>query len=143
MAERVLTVLFVLATLVLAAAWPGWRLAEAPPAYGEEPARLLARAGTQERRPPPGDVVVLARRFEFFPAVELMVGQSYRLHLSAVDGVHSMVLNGREVLLVPGEVRVVDITPDRPGSLDLRCNEYCGLGHSRMRGAITVVEAQD
>lgn len=143
--DRLATALFIAATLALAVAWPGWRLADAPPAYAEAPAAFAARVdafadGNAVVRPAPGDVPVLARRFEFFPALELQVGQTYRLHVSSVDGVHSLVLDGREVLLVPGQVRILEVTPERPGGLDLRCNEYCGLGHNRMRGDVLVVE---
>lgn len=143
--DRLAAALFIAATLALAVAWPGWRLADIPPAYAEEPAAFAARidvfaGGKAVVRPGAGDVPLLARRFEFFPALELRVGQTYRLHVSSVDGVHSLVLDGREMLLVPGEVRILEVTPERPGRLDLRCNEYCGLGHNRMRGDVMAVE---
>lgn len=145
MADRWLTALFVVATALLVAAWPGWRLADAPAAYAEAPEAFAARvaafaAGQEMVRPAPGDVPVLARRFEFTPAVELKVGQTYRLHLSSVDGIHALAVNGVEIMLVPGEVRVLELTPDRLGPLEARCNEYCGLGHNRMRATIVVVE---
>lgn len=145
MRDRWATILFALASLVLVAVWPGWRLVDAPAAYTESPEAFAARvaafaAGQSMVRPPPGDVPLLARRFEFHPALELKIGQTYRLHLSSVDGVHALVLGGAEVMLVPGEVRVLEITPDRLGPLEARCNEYCGLGHNKMRGQIVVVE---
>lgn len=145
MADRWLTALFVVVTAALVAAWPGWRLADSPAAYAEPPEAFAARvaafaAGQAVVRPAPGDVPVLARRFEFSPALELKVGHTYRLHLSSVDGIHALAVNGTEIMLVPGEVRILDLSPDRPGPLEARCNEYCGLGHNRMRGSITVVE---
>jgi cytochrome c oxidase subunit 2 len=145
MRDRWATLVFSLASLVLVAVWPGWRLADMPAAYAEPPEAFAARveafvAGQPIVRPVPGDVPLLARRFEFHPALELRIGRTYRLHLSSVDGVHALVLDGVEMMLVPGEVRVLDITPDRAGPLEARCNEYCGLGHNRMRGQIVAVE---
>lgn len=139
-ADRLAAMLFVLASVALAAAWPGWRLTEVPPAYAEDPTSFAARVAAQGARPPPGDVLLLARRFEFLPALELKAGGTYRLHVSSVDGVHSLVLDGREILLVPGQVSILEVTPRRPGPLDIRCNEYCGLGHGKMRGEVMVVE---
>ena len=145
MRDRWATIAFVLASLVLVAAWPGWRLAETPAAYAEAPEAFAARveafaAGQPVVRPSPGDVPLLARRFEFHPALELKVGQTYRLHLSSMDGVHALAVGRAEMMLMPGEVRVLEITPERTGPLEARCNEYCGLGHNRMRGQIVVVE---
>lgn len=151
-AERALTMLVAAATLGLLLAFPAWRMEDIPPAYALEPVEVLERVqdfaalhatgteidGMPLVAPPPGDVPVLARRYEFWPALELAAGQTYRLHASSLDGIHSMVLDGQELLLVPGEVRVLEITPRSPGRLDIRCNEYCGLGHNKMRGIITV-----
>lgn len=145
MPDRWLAMLLALATVVLVAAWPGWRLADAPAAYAESPESFAARVeafarGQQVVRPAPGDVPVLARRFEFHPALELKVGHTYRLHLSSVDGVHALAVNGAEIMLVPGEVRVLELTPDRAGPVQARCTEYCGLGHNRMRATLVAVE---
>lgn len=154
-AERWAAALVLAGGIGLMAAWPGWRLSDAPPAdvYAQNPELFLAAAetyaqahGAGERdgmtvvRPPPGaEVPVVARRFEFWPALELQAGERYRLHVMALDTVHSVVVQGREFALLPGQVRMVEITavPDAPPIL--QCGEYCGLGHNRMRGAVTVV----
>lgn len=91
-------------------------------------------------RPQPGQPAYLvARRFEFWPPLHLAAGQDYPLVLGAVDGVHSVWLAGREYLLVPGRQSLVTVRFDRDQVVDLRCNEYCGLAHTRMRGQIRVV----
>lgn len=141
--------LLVAATAGLLLAWPGWRLSDAPPkdAYAMETQAFLTaaqvfadrhRVGERVRPPPGADVPVVARRFQFWPDLELQAGQTYRLHVAAVDVVHSVVVQGRELALVPGQVRVVDITPSA-GDVVLQCGEYCGLGHNRMRGTATVI----
>lgn len=143
------------ASLALLLAWPGWRLSDAPPvdAYTQTPEAFQAavetyaaqhavgeRDGMPLVRPPPGaDVPVLARRFQFWPALQLQAGQAYRLHVATVDTVHSVVVRGRELALVPGQVRVVDVTPEAGTPPALQCGEYCGLGHTRMRAGIEVV----
>lgn len=143
------------ASLILLLAWPGWRLSDAPPvdAYMQAPDAFLAAAeayaaahavgerdGMPLVRPPPGAAVpVLARRFQFWPALQLQAGQTYRLHVATVDTVHSVVVQGRELALLPGQVRVVDVTPEAGTPPALQCGEYCGLGHTRMRAGIEVV----
>ncbi|KAF0222658.1 MAG: Heme/copper-type cytochrome/quinol [Rhodospirillaceae bacterium] len=122
---------------VLAMFWPGWTEPEADMGEAVEATAFIARvhayAGLYSEDAPAGEIPMLARRFEFYPAVRLQSGQSYRLLLMAEDAVHSVVVNGREMLLVPGMVQAVELSP-RPGDVvELRCNEYCGLGHNRMR----------
>lgn len=153
-AERLAVLALAAVTLALLAALPAWRLDDRPAAnaYAEEPAAFLARVedfaarhatgrmaeGGELVAPPPGDVPLLARRFEFWPPLELEAGRTYRLHVASTDTVHSVAVDGREVLLVPGETRVLAVTPAVPGRLPLLCNEYCGLGHNRMRGMVVV-----
>ncbi|MBC7952738.1 MAG: quinol oxidase [Rhodospirillaceae bacterium] len=133
------------ASLVLLAAWPVWRMTDSAPtdSYAQSPDQFILGAETYaathqigERdgmpvvQPPPGsDVPVIARRFQFWPALDLQAGETYRLHVAAVDTVHSVVVQGREYSLVPGQVRMVEVT----GPLILQCGEYCGLGHNRMQ----------
>lgn len=137
-------------------AWPGWRLTDFPPAdaYAQDSGifagvaetyaaahRIGERDGMPLVRPPPGaDVPVIARRFEFWPALELEAGQTYRLHVAALDTVHTVAVDGREVILIPGQVRVVEVMPSRSGPLALQCGEYCGLGHNRMRGSVAATD---
>lgn len=154
-ADRLGAALLAAASLALLLAWPGWRLGDAPPAdaYAQDPAAFQAavetyaaahavgeRDGMPLVRPPPGaDVPVLARRFQFWPALQLQAGQTYHLHVASVDTVHSVVVQGHELALLPGQVRVVDVTPAAGAPPALQCGEYCGLGHTRMRAGIEVV----
>lgn len=98
--------------------------------------------GTPIVRPPAGsDVPMLAKRWEFSPALELEPGKTYRLHLLAEDTVHSAAIGDAEVLLVPGQVRVVTLTAPASGRVRFQCGEYCGLGHTKMIGSIEVMRA--
>lgn len=154
MRDRLAAALMIAATLTLLAALPGWRMTDAPPpdAFAETPEAFLARAEAFAARhatgdeadgmavvaPPPGDVPVVARRYQFWPALVLRTGTAYRLHVASVDSVHTLAVDGREYLLVPGQTRVIELTPRAAGPLALQCGEYCGLGHNGMRGAVTV-----
>lgn len=93
-------------------------------------------------RPPPGDVYVTATRWSFAPALELVAGQSYRLHVASRDSLHGLVIDGRETLLLPGTASVLTLTPAAPGRIALQCSEYCGLEHNKMRSWITVTAGE-
>lgn len=128
-----------MAFLALAAWWPGWRGGEQPLGQAVDPAAFVAETQAFAARhqagervePPAGDVPLLARRFEFWPHLKLSPEKHYRLRVMAEDSVHSVAVNGREMLLVPGHVQDIDVAPG--DQVELRCNEYCGLGHNRMR----------
>ncbi|MBX9634834.1 MAG: quinol oxidase [Magnetospirillum sp.] len=155
-ADRWGAALLLAVTLGLLAAWPVWRLTDLAPAdaYAQTPENFAQsmevyvavhqvgeRDGMPLIRPQPGaDIPVIARRFEFWPALELKAGQSYRLHVTSLDTVHTVVVHGQEFSLIPGQVRVIQLAPAKPGMLILQCGEYCGLGHNRMRGSAEVVD---
>ena len=68
------------------------------------------------------------------------VGQPVKVHLTAEDVLHSFYVPAFRVKrdTVPGMDNYVWFVADQPGSYDLFCAEYCGVGHSAM---ITTVEA--
>lgn len=93
--------------------------------------------------PPAGaDVYLLARKWEFYPILELEKGQSYRVHMSSTDWQHGFSLQPININLQiqPGYEMVLTITPDSTGEFTIVCNEYCGIGHHQMLGRIHVVE---
>lgn len=153
--DRWATAAFGLMTLALLLAWPGWHRSDEEAAnvtavtsetFTERAEAYAAAHAVGERggmpliRPDPGaEVPVIARRFQFWPALELVAGQTYRLRLAAVDNVHSVAIAGQEVLLIPGHAYLMEITPAAVGMLPMQCAEYCGLGHNRMGGDIRVV----
>lgn len=92
-------------------------------------------------RPPAGaDIYMLGRLWEWYPALELEQGQSYRLHLSSVDWQHGFSLQPENinVQVIPGYEMVMKITPNKSGEFSVICNEYCGIGHHQMIGKIYV-----
>jgi len=97
-------------------------------------------------KPPVGaDIYLVARLWDWWPAYELEVGQSYRLHLSSTDWQHGFSLQPANinVQVLPGYEMVMTVKPNKVGEYAIVCNEYCGIGHHNMLGKIHVVERGD
>jgi len=94
-------------------------------------------------RPPPGsDVYMMGRVYMWWPMLELVKGETYRLHLSSIDLQHGFSLQPVNINLQvhPGYESVVTMTPNQSGQFGIVCNEYCGFGHHTMTGRIYVVD---
>ena len=94
------------------------------------------------RVPPGGDVYMVSRLWDFWPIVELEVGESYRFHLSSMDWQHGFSLQPANINIqvMPKYEHVMTFTPNSTGEFSVICNEYCGIGHHLMIGKIHVVE---
>jgi cytochrome c oxidase subunit 2 len=93
--------------------------------------------------PPAGsDVYLIARLWAWWPILELEKGQSYRLHLSAMDYQHGFSLQPTNINLqvIPGYEMVITVTPNQAGNFAIVCNEYCGIGHHTMVSRLYVTE---
>lgn len=79
------------------------------------------------------------------PNLQLPVGRSARLYLSAREVIHSLwVPEFRQKQdAVPGITTEITVTPTKTGSYRLICTELCGLGHSLMRTRAIVTSAPD
>ena len=91
--------------------------------------------------PPPGaDVYLLGRMWQWYPALRLRMGETYRLHLSSLDLQHGFSLQplNMNFQVLPGYDHVLTITPTSKGEFTIVCNEFCGAGHHAMTGKIFV-----
>ena len=91
--------------------------------------------------PPAGsDVYLVARLWEWWPLLELEAGKSYRLHLVSMDWLHGFSLQPENINIQvhPGYDHVLTITPTRPGTYSIICNEYCGVNHHTMSSRLYV-----
>jgi heme/copper-type cytochrome/quinol oxidase subunit 2 len=94
--------------------------------------------------PPAGsDVYILARNYDFGKfTLELEKDKSYRLKLASEDIKHSIIV--RELKLRnrinAGEISTIEFRPEKAGTFDVVCGEYCGIGHGSMVGRLIVTE---
>ncbi|HET6616641.1 MAG TPA: cytochrome c oxidase subunit II [Gemmatimonadota bacterium] len=76
--------------------------------------------------------------------LHLPVNRAVRIDLTSEDVIHSFFLPDMRVKqdAVPGMVIGVWVEPTKAGEYTLGCAELCGLGHYRMKGSVTVHEAE-
>jgi cytochrome c oxidase subunit 2 len=97
--------------------------------------------GLRQTGPGRYEVVMRAKVWAFDPAaLEVPAGATVRFLIAPEDVVHgfkflSLPVN---VMLIPGQISVVEHTFDEPGSYTYVCHEYCGAGHFAMAGTLTV-----
>jgi len=72
------------------------------------------------------------------------VGKPVRVRLRSKDVIHSFFLPNFRLKqdAVPGMGIEVWFTPTKPGQYEIACAELCGLGHYRMKAALTVDESE-
>src|SRR5260370_42679937 len=73
----------------------------------------------------------------------LPVDRPVLVHLSTKDVIHSFGLYEMRVKqdAIPGMDIPVWFIPTRVGDYEITCSQLCGLGHFRIRGAVTVQTA--
>ncbi len=96
--------------------------------------------------PPPGDIYMLGRQWQWYPILELQKDEVYKLHLSSTDIQHGFSLQPLNLnfQVLPGQDYILTFTPTTAGEYRILCNEFCGgvevLGHHTMTGKLTVKE---
>ena len=92
--------------------------------------------------PPGTDAYLMAYRYGWTPELVLQEDTEYRIWISSADNLHGFsIVGGTQNLnleISPNHASGVSLTPDAPGRYLVVCNEYCGLGHHKMMGYITV-----
>jgi cytochrome c oxidase subunit 2 len=87
-------------------------------------------------------IEMTAARFEFTPAkIEVDQGDQVTLKLRSTDTVHGLAIKEFKVkVTIPksGEVVTARFTADKAGTFQFTCSEFCGGGHSRMKGTLVV-----
>jgi len=85
---------------------------------------------------------VTASRYRFEPAlIEVEQGDRVVLKLRSVDGPHGIAIKGvKAKASIPedGSVVTLEFVAAKAGRFNFACNEYCGPGHTRMRGSLVV-----
>ena len=90
--------------------------------------------------PAGGDAYLMGRMWQWYPALRLRKGETYRLHLSSLDLSHGFSLQplNMNFQVMPGYDHVLTLTPTSKGTFTIVCNEFCGIGHQLMFGRIIV-----
>jgi cytochrome c oxidase subunit 2 len=82
-----------------------------------------------------------ARHFAFEPnEIKAPHGKKVRLLITAMDGDHGFKLDAFHIdrQLPKGQTVTVEFTADRSGTFRYQCSHFCGLGHGKMKGTLTV-----
>jgi len=122
-----------------------------PAAFLERVEKFIAATKVGERKlgdfvipiaepAPGGDAYLLGRMWSWSPILKLRQGETYRIHLSALDLQHGFSLQplNMNFQVLPGYDHVLTITPTSKGEFTIVCNEFCGIGHDKMFGKIIV-----
>jgi cytochrome c oxidase subunit 2 len=94
-------------------------------------------------QPPAGaEVYLTAMTYQWYPILQLVRGQRYRLHISSLDNNNGFSLYPINVnfQIVPGYDYALEVTPTAAGDFRIICNEFCGIGHHTMVGRVIVVD---
>lgn len=108
--------------------------------------QMFAEPGVRITGPGTAQVSIVAQAFSFVPErVRVPVDTEVTFYLTSRDVIHGwqVVNTNLNVEVIPGEISVLRYTFTRPGSYLTVCNQYCGVGHQNMLGAIEVVSAAE
>lgn len=98
--------------------------------------------GSAAGEDPPREIAVVARRFAFDPPrIEVALGERVRLLVVAADGVHGLEIKKFKVNreIPKGTTPMaIEFTASAVGEYPILCSEYCGAGHTRMKGELVV-----
>ncbi len=90
----------------------------------------------------PRKITVTAKKYEFNPSrIELKVGEPVEITFQSLDKKHGFEckdLKLEKVVFDPKTPATVAFTPDKAGTFPFRCANFCGFGHSKMKGEFVV-----
>lgn len=91
------------------------------------------------------DAFVVARAFAFDPPVlKVPAGKPITFYVTSADVLHGYYVEKTNinVTVMPGQVSSFTTTFKHTGTLNIVCDEYCGVGHHNMLNKIIVEAAQ-
>jgi cytochrome c oxidase subunit II len=87
------------------------------------------------------EIKVTARKYEFSPnVIKAKRGDHIRLIITALDRDHGFKLEAFHIdqTLPKGKAVTLEFTADQAGDFPFECSHFCGLGHKKMKGQLTV-----
>lgn len=91
------------------------------------------------------DVFLVAKAFQFEPTtLRIPARKKINFYLTSADVLHGYYVEKTNinVTVMPGQVAAFSTTFKTPGTLNVICDEYCGIGHHNMINKIIVEAAQ-
>jgi cytochrome c oxidase subunit 2 len=102
----------------------------------------LAAVAAQEPVPAVKEIAITAKKYEYIPnKIEVPVGTAVRFKITAEDNEHGFEIEGVKdscVEIPKGETKTVDYKATKTGVVNFKCCHFCGMGHGRMKGTLTV-----
>ena len=99
-------------------------------------ARSASAAGEQM-------IHMTAKKFEYNPSeITVKKGVPVVIEIVSLDRKHGFTIPELHIRMdvKPGEKNVVRFTPDRAGTFNFHCDNFCGDGHEGMAGKLIVQE---
>lgn len=88
-------------------------------------------------------IKITAKKFEYNPsAITVKKGVPVVLEFTSLDRLHGFSCPGLKIRsdIPPGKTTTLRFVPDKAGTFPFHCDNYCGIGHGKMTGTITVTE---
>jgi len=88
-------------------------------------------------------IQITAKKFEYTPSeITLKKGVPAVLEFKSMDRLHGFNCPdlGVRADIHPDKVTKLRVVPQKAGSFQFHCDNFCGSGHSEMRGKIVVTE---
>jgi cytochrome c oxidase subunit 2 len=88
-------------------------------------------------------IQIKAKRFEYMPnEITLKKGVPVVLELTSLDRVHGFNCPAFKIRgdVRPNQVTKISFTPDKVGTFEFHCDNFCGSGHEGMTGKFIVTE---
>ena len=107
------------------------------------PSSLAAQTPTPTPTPMPvREIELKATKYEFAPnKIEVALNTVVRLKVTAADRKHGFEIEGvkdSKTDIEEGTTKVIEYKATKAGTFEFKCSNFCGLGHSRMKGSIVV-----
>lgn len=105
-----------------------------------------AEPSVRELAPGKYEAYVLAQIWRFDPGeIRIPAGSEITFYVTSKDVQHGLKIMDTNInmMILPGQVSKLKTTFNNPGTYDIVCHEYCGIGHHTMYGQIIVEETAE